>query len=388
MQQTTPNDIKQTGGLALRRFIAVLLPCLIFCLSLCLTSCGDGQSDSAPADSTQVVANDSVDAANSSGATNKSGLLNQAKNDDQTSAVQDSALAAKSDSVESEKSGGLLDGISKKSEKEDWSVTANDIALSILALFLFWLCMRFLQRGLGALAESRTHWRFTIKRIVPIVGILGWTICLYSVIAIILQPPFETVIAFTASAGIALGFASQDILKNIFGGIMILFDRPFQVGDKIEVGGHYGEVLQIGLRTVRLVTPDDSVVSVPNGEIMNQSVSNANSGETNCQVVAELYLPAHINIAAAKALAHRAAVVSRYVYLKKPIAIIVKNENSMGHSVLKFRVKAYVLDIRYEFPFSSQLTETIITELLARGMVTPQELNHMPAPAELPTANK
>ncbi len=372
----------------MRRFIAVLLPCLIFCLSLCLTSCGDGQSDSAPADSTQVVANDSVDAANSSGATNKSGLLNQAKNDDQTSAVQDSALAAKSDSVESEKSGGLLDGISKKSEKEDWSVTANDIALSILALFLFWLCMRFLQRGLGALAESRTHWRFTIKRIVPIVGILGWTICLYSVIAIILQPPFETVIAFTASAGIALGFASQDILKNIFGGIMILFDRPFQVGDKIEVGGHYGEVLQIGLRTVRLVTPDDSVVSVPNGEIMNQSVSNANSGETNCQVVAELYLPAHINIAAAKALAHRAAVVSRYVYLKKPIAIIVKNENSMGHSVLKFRVKAYVLDIRYEFPFSSQLTETIITELLARGMVTPQELNHMPAPAELPTANK
>ncbi|MCB0314052.1 MAG: mechanosensitive ion channel, partial [Calditrichaeota bacterium] len=53
----------------------------------------------------------------------------------------------------------------------------------------------------------------------------------------------------------AIGFAAQDILKNIFGGLMLLLDRPFQVGDKIEAGGHYGEVVQIGLRTVRIVTP-------------------------------------------------------------------------------------------------------------------------------------
>lgn len=387
MQQTKHSDLKQTGTTATLRLAAVLVTCLIFCLSLCLTSCGDAQPENTPADSAQVVASDSVNAVNSNGATNKSGLSNQAQSEDQTAAVQDGANAVTTDSVDSG-SDGLLESISRKSETEKWSVTAKEIVFAILALGLFWICMRFLQRGLESLAESRAHWRFTIKRIIPIVGILGWTICLYLVVSLILQPPIETVIAFTASAGIALGFASQDILKNVFGGIMILFDRPFQVGDKIDVGGHYGEVLQIGLRTVRLVTPDDSVVSVPNGEIMNQSVSNANSGETNCQVVAELYLPAHINIAAAKALAHRAAVVSRYVYLKKPIAIIVKNENSMGHSVLKFRVKAYVLDIRYEFPFASQLTETIITELLSRGMVTPQDLSHMPAPAETSTTDE
>ncbi len=98
------------------------------------------------------------------------------------------------------------------------------------------------------------------------------------------------------------------------------------MGDKISVGNHYGEVIQIGLRTVRIVTADDSVVSIPNGEIVNQSVSNSNSGEFNCQVVAEFYLPADINVIRLKKICFLAAAVSRYAYLKKPIAVIIKNE--------------------------------------------------------------
>jgi small-conductance mechanosensitive channel len=186
-------------------------------------------------------------------------------------------------------------------------------------------------------------------------------------------------VALTASAGIAVGFASQDILKNIFGGIMILFDRPFQVGDKIELGKYYGEVIHIGLRTVRIVTPDDSQVSIPNSEIVNQSVSNANSGENNCQVVAEFYLPPDIDLVKAKKIAYRAAAVSRYVYLNKPIAIVIKNEIHEGRSLLKMRLKAYVLDIRYEFPFSTEMTEIVMGEFLKQKLVTPEELSYMRA---------
>jgi small-conductance mechanosensitive channel len=155
---------------------------------------------------------------------------------------------------------------------------------------------------------------------------------------------------------------------------MILFDRPFQVGDKIQLGKHYGEVLNIGLRAVRIVTPDDSQVSIPNSEIVNQSVSNANSGENNCQVVAEFYLPPHIDLVKAKKIAYRAAAVSRYIYLNKPIAIIFKNEIYEGRSLLKMRLKAYVLDIRYEFPFSSEMTERVVSEFLKQGLVTPGDL--------------
>ncbi len=64
--------------------------------------------------------------------------------------------------------------------------------------------------------------RLFIKRLTPVVRIALWIIGLYFVIAGIIAPPIETVIAISASIGIAVGFASQDILRNIFGGIMII----------------------------------------------------------------------------------------------------------------------------------------------------------------------
>lgn len=103
---------------------------------------------------------------------------------------------------------------------------------------------------------------------------------------------------------------------------MIIFDRPFQVGDKIEIEDYYGEVIKIGLRSTRIVTPDDSMVTIPNGDLMSKPVSNSNSGEPNCQVVAELYLPINIDTEKVRQIALEAAQVSRYVYLNKPIVIL------------------------------------------------------------------
>ncbi|MBN1996991.1 mechanosensitive ion channel [candidate division KSB1 bacterium] len=266
-----------------------------------------------------------------------------------------------------------------------WSINSGKIFWSAVILLFGFLIVKYVTRLLESLAERWTNIRLAIKRLIPIFRIVTWCIVSYIIIADILAPPIATLVAVTASAGIAVGFASQDILKNIFGGIMILFDRPFQVGDKIEVGNHYGEVVSIGLRTVRVVTPDDSLVSIPNSEIVNQSVSNANSGESNCQVVADFYLPPNVDLVMAKKIAYRAAAVSRYIYLKKPIVVIIKNEIHQGRSLLKMRLKAYVLDIRYEFLFSSEMTETVITELLRKRLVLPEELSLIqPAPlAEL-----
>jgi small-conductance mechanosensitive channel len=235
--------------------------------------------------------------------------------------------------------------------------------------------MRYVTKFIELMGERWGPFRLLVKRIVPILRITGWTIVIYFIIAVVIAPPIETLIAVTASAGIAIGFASQDILKNIFGGIMILFDRPFQVGDKISIGNHYGEVIQIGLRTVRLVTADDSVVSVPNGEIVNQSVSNSNSGEFNCQVVAEFYLPADIDVIRLKKICFLAAAVSRYAYLKKPIAVIIKNEITEGRSLFKIRLKAYVFDIRYEFAFASEMTELVMNQVLKEKLVSPESLS-------------
>ena len=155
-----------------------------------------------------------------------------------------------------------------------------------------------------------------VSRGIPLINVIIWAAIIYIIVRII-DPPEKSITALGASLAIALGFALQDILSNIFGGLIIIIDRPFQVGDKIAVSDHYGEVVQIGLRSTRIVTPDDNLVTVPNGEVMKHAISNANSGESNAMVVPEFYLPLDIDTTKAKKLAYRAAAVSRYIYLKK-----------------------------------------------------------------------
>lgn len=239
---------------------------------------------------------------------------------------------------------------------------------------LGYLIIRFLISVLERFAEKFTNQRITIKGIIPIIKIFGWISIIVLIIVGIFQPPAATLIAVSASLGIAVGFAAQDILKNIFGGVMILLDRPFQVGDKIEAGSHYGEVVEIGLRSIRIVTPDDSLVSIPNGELMNTSVSNSNSGETNCQVVAEIYLPITIDTRKVRQVAIEAAQVSKFVYMNKPIAVLFFNEVKERRSYLKMRLKAYVVDIRYEFAFKSDMTELVLQSLLEQKLIDPQDL--------------
>lgn len=248
-------------------------------------------------------------------------------------------------------------------------ISPGTIVLILVLLLLTYLVNRLLVSILDNLSERIFKYRLILKRLIPVLRLVVWAIAFYIILAGILDPPWGTVITVLASIGVAVGFAAQDILKNIFGGFMIILDRPFQVGDKIEVGDDYGEVTQIGLRSSRIVTPDDSTVSLPNGELMNKAVSNANSGAYDCLVVAEIYLPASIPVNIVKRIAYKAAVSSRYVYLKKPVSIIALNEVYEENFVVKLRVKAYVLDIRYEFPFKSDMTELILGELNRRALI-------------------
>ncbi|MGM0545245.1 MAG: mechanosensitive ion channel family protein [Bacteroidota bacterium] len=279
---------------------------------------------------------------------------------------------AKADSAEVDTASGIdelgedtQDALSKIEDFISAGIILAIIFMLIATYFLNWLTVYVLDN----LSEKFTRYRLGIKRTIPIIRLVIWSFAIYIIIAGIINPPLSTIITVLASVGIAVGFAAQDILKNIFGGFIIIMDRPFQVGDKIEVAEHYGEVLSIGLRSSRMVTPDDSVVTIPNSELMNKAVSNANSSALDCQVVAEIFLPMGVDVDLVKRIAYRAAVTSRYVYLKKPVSVIALNEMSGRSFIVKFRVKAYVLDIRYEFPFKSDLTELILHELKERDIL-------------------
>jgi small-conductance mechanosensitive channel len=116
------------------------------------------------------------------------------------------------------------------------------------------------------------------------------------------------------------------------------------------------------------------MISIPNAEVVNKAVSNSNSGEANCQVVAEIYLPIDVDTNKVRQLALEAARVSRYVYLNKPIVVLFINEVKERRSYLKMRLKAYVSDIRYEFSFQSDMTEIVMRELLEKEIIKKEDL--------------
>ena len=106
-------------------------------------------------------------------------------------------------------------------------------------------------------------------------------IALYVVLAVsivaLLGVPMSSVIALMASIGVAIGMAMPGSLANIAGGIMLLIFRPFDVGDYISAGADEGIVKSINLFYTVLTTVDNRKVSVPNGILMNSSISNATS---------------------------------------------------------------------------------------------------------------
>ena len=90
----------------------------------------------------------------------------------------------------------------------------------------------------------------------------------------ILGMDIGTFLAAAGVGGLAFALAAKDTLANFFGSITIFADRPFQVGERIKVGGFDGPVEEVGFRSTRIRTLDGHVVSVPNSKIANEMVEN------------------------------------------------------------------------------------------------------------------
>lgn len=251
----------------------------------------------------------------------------------------------------------------------------SKILWTLLFFVITYIFITLFTKLLEFFAEKSARARISIKGFIPILRIALWTLFIIAIMKIVYDPPKEMLLTTLASVAIAVGFATQDLLKNIFGGIMLLFDRPFKVGDKIKVGENYGEVISIGLRATRIVTSYDSMIVVPNMELMNTSVSNSNSGELYCQVVAKVILPIDAPMDKIRKIAIEAAQVSRYIYLNKPIEVLFANKIYQNKSFLDMELKAYVMDIRYEFEFKSDMTEMVIKEMLAQSIVNKDDLD-------------
>lgn len=83
-----------------------------------------------------------------------------------------------------------------------------------------------------------------------------------------------SILAGLGIGGLAFALAAQDTIKNLFGSMVLLADRPFEVGERINVDGHDGVIESVGMRSTRVRTLTGHLVTIPNGELANKSIEN------------------------------------------------------------------------------------------------------------------
>ncbi len=99
-------------------------------------------------------------------------------------------------------------------------------------------------------------------------------LALVQIATILSDKPPSSIIAGLGVGGLAIGLAAQDSVKNFFGSIMIFSDRPFDLGDRVQVDSYDGAVEAVGFRSTRIRTLDGHLVTIPNGELANKAIRN------------------------------------------------------------------------------------------------------------------
>jgi len=97
---------------------------------------------------------------------------------------------------------------------------------------------------------------------------------LVQVATVLSHKPITSIIAGLGIGGLAIGLAAQDTIKNFFGSLSLLADKPFELGDRVNTNGVDGMVEAVGLRSTRIRTLTGHLVTIPNGDLANRTIEN------------------------------------------------------------------------------------------------------------------
>jgi MscS family membrane protein len=123
-----------------------------------------------------------------------------------------------------------------------------------------------------------------IEKILKAVVLILVTIFVFSAWNVNISP----LLATAGIAGLAVGLAVKDSLANIIGGVQLVFDKTFKVGDKVQLeSGELGVILDIGLRSTKLKTYDNEVIYIPNGQLANAKLKNFTQPDLSIRVNVE-----------------------------------------------------------------------------------------------------
>lgn len=240
-------------------------------------------------------------------------------------------------------------------------ISFEKIAIIVLLCFIAWLVLLLVQTILNQLITKLPKHRLILNRLYPFIRLFIWGgVIAYTIIGI-LDPHQNLILAVIGSVSIVVGLATQEPAKNMIAGFIIMLNPPYRVGDMVTLAGHYGEVTKLEWSVTWLRTFDDNTVMIPNAEAIRTAVSNSNSGALDEMVVISFTLPINIDHILAMKLAKEATQCSPYTFLNKPIAVNLGNEFSFGQHLQTITIKAYVMDVRLERKFVSDINMRVLS---------------------------
>jgi small-conductance mechanosensitive channel len=243
---------------------------------------------------------------------------------------------------------------------------------AFVIIVLSWALVQLLRKVGEQLGDRMVERRLAISQIATILRFVIYIGAFSAVIAVVFTLTKEMMLALGGTIAVTLGFALKDLTASIIAGITLLVDKPFQVGDRITFDGQYGEVVSIGLRSVRLVTLDDNLVTIPNNKFLNDMVASGNAGELNMLIQLDFYIGIDQDLAVAKQIAEEAITACPYAYLNKPWVVLVNEVVHEQYFALRLRTKVYVTDVRHEKTLESDITERIVVGFAAAGIDRPR----------------
>lgn len=174
--------------------------------------------------------------------------------------------------------------------------------------------------------------------------------------------------------GLALSLAAKDTLSNLIAGVLLIMDRPFHVGDRIELWnapnetGTWGDVIEIGLRATKIRNPDNLVVIVPNNEIMQRDIINYTMSGEHIRLRIPFSCAYESDIEQAKLLLKEAAAEVSGVNMEPEPIVIVRG---FGPSEINLQLRVWIRQARNRRRIADEIVESAMQKFSAGGVEIP-----------------
>ncbi|MCG6294076.1 mechanosensitive ion channel family protein [Vibrio vulnificus] len=248
----------------------------------------------------------------------------------------------------------------------------SGVFFSVIIIAITWLLLKFMNSMVESIGGQFAQYRMLLQKTQSFLQFFIYLTAGLVVFMMSFRINDHILALIGGTLAVSVGFALKDLAASFIAGLTVMIDRPFQVGDRVTFEGNYGDIIAIGLRSVRMRTLTDDIITIPNNKFLNEVTVSGNYGALDMQVVIPFYVGMDEDIVLARELIQEAASSSRYIHLPKPVVVLVKQTITDNYLAIQLTCKAYVVDTAYEKLFESDITLRVMKEFKKHGIKPPR----------------